>query len=209
MSTDSFICKRPLIAMWSFISALAVSSIGFIVGNSRSEHRAERNAANDRISQAVAQADEWIAADSSSGGKAVEQRLADALADTDATERAEVEAMLRRVRDRRKLFVDQACMKEADGVFENAQRQLANKNVLRSIALLRKYILDPHATHKAEAQRLLAEAECAVSDALTVDALLAMSPEEYDRARTTGSINDGKVTDPLLNGGNTRRLTQY
>ena len=202
MSTDSSINRRTIIAVWSLVVAFAIGSIGFIVWDSRSEHRVKLTAANDRISQAVARADEWITGDSSLGGEAVEQRLADALADKDATELAKAEAILRRVHDRRKLFADQArieqAQNQANAVFENAQRQIESKQVVKSIALLRKYILDPNATHKAEAQRLLAEAECAVSDALTLDTLLAMSAEEYDRARTTGVINDGKVTNPLL-----------
>ena len=64
--------------------------------------------------------------------------------------------------------------------------------------MLRNYVVDAHAIHKAEAQSLLTEAEIAVSDMLTLEALAAMNDGAFDRLKATGTIIDGKVTHPVL-----------
>ncbi len=194
--------KSTLIAMWSCVGMVALGCVCFLAWYTHSEHRAKIIAANDRITQAVAAANQWIGSNSPVDGEAVEQRLANAVATQDATEKARGEAMLAQVRNQRKQLADrpriEKAQREANAIFEEAQRQIDAKHVTQATGLLKKYIADPYATNKTEAERLLAEAEAAVSDTLTLDALIVMSAQEYDRAKTTGTIDDGKVTNPML-----------
>lgn len=110
--------------------------------------------------------------------------------------------MLTQVRRRRKQLAEQArieqAQREAIAILEDAKTQLDGREVADAITLLRKYVAHPHATEKDHAQRLLAEAETAVSDILTLDALIAMSAEEFDRVKTGAEMSDGKVTHPVL-----------
>lgn len=83
---------------------------------------------------------------------------------------------------------------------DRISQAIDGKRITEAIALLREYLADPRTTDKADAQRLLAEAEIAVSDALTIDALIAMNNEKFDRVKITGEIDDEKVTHPVLLG---------
>lgn len=85
----------------------------------------------------------------------------------------------------------------AAAVFANAKILIDGKRIAQAIVDLRKYIADPYATEKADAQRLLAECEVSISDEITVETLLAMDDVAFERAKASG-INDGKVSHPAL-----------
>lgn len=194
--------KNTLIALWSFVGVFALACVLFLVWHSHSSHQAKITAANERISKAVASANEWLGGNSSLDGEALEQRLVDALQNNDATERTDGESSLSRVRQRREQLAEEARIEQAErqatAVFEDAKKRLDGNDVGKAIELLREYVAHPHATAKTDAQRLLTEAETAVSDSLTLDALIAMTDGDFGRVRAAGEIQDGKVTHPVL-----------
>lgn len=194
--------RNTLVALWSFVGVFAFGCVLFLVWNSHSSHQARIAAANDRVSQAVAVANEWIAENAALDGETVEQQLAVALKDEVATEKGNGESVLSQVRQQREQLAEQArivqAQRAATVVFNDANRQIDGKRITDAIALLRKYVADPHATEKADAQRLLIEAETAVSDMLTLDALIAMSDEEFGQVKAGDEVRDGKVTQPVL-----------
>jgi len=196
--------RKTLVAMWSFVGVFALGCVVFLVWHSHSSHQAKIAAANERISQAIAAANEWVAGQSSVDGEAIERQLAGALKDEDATEKGNGDAVLSQVRQRRQQLAEQARIEQAQrratAIFNDAKREIDAKRVTEAITLLRKYVADPHATEQGEAQRLLAEAETAVSDMLTLDALVVMNDAAFERAKTAGTIDDGKVTHPVLLG---------
>lgn len=194
--------KNTLIGLWSCVGVFALACVLFLVWFSHSSHQGKITAANEHISQAVASANDWLGGDSPLDGEAVEQELAEALKDQVATERGDGESVLSQVRQRREQLAEESRIeqghREATAIWNDAKRQIDGKRVAEAIALLRKYVADPHATEKTDAQRLLAEAETAVSDRLALDALIAMTDEDFGRAKTAGEFRDGKVTHPAL-----------
>jgi hypothetical protein len=188
--------------MWSLVGVFAVISVMFVVWHTHSSHQAIVVTANDRISEAVASANEWIAGSSPLDGKVVEQRLVNALQSNAATERTHGEVSLAQVRQRQQQLVKQARIEQAQlkatSILEDAKARLDTEEVSDAVALLRIYLVHPHGTEKATAQRLLAEVETALSDTLTLDALVAMSVEEFDLVKSEGEIVDGKVSHPML-----------
>jgi len=194
--------RTTLVTLWSFVGVFALACVLLLAWHSYSSHQATITAANDRISEAVASANEWIAGKSSLDGEAVEQRLVDALQDHDATERTDGQAALARVRQRREQLAEQARIElaeqEATAIFEDAKKRLDGNDVEKAIELIRKYVAHPHATEKTDAERLLTEAKTAVSDSLTLDTLMAMSDEEFARVKSSGQIKDDRVRHPIL-----------
>jgi hypothetical protein len=92
--------RTALIAMlWSFAAVFALGCV-FFARSIHAERRAKVAAANYQIAQAVARADEWIVGNSPADGEAIERRLADVLADEDATEKAKGESVLVQVHNR-------------------------------------------------------------------------------------------------------------
>ena len=187
--------KNTLITLWSFVGVFVLACVLFVVWHSHSSHQAKVAAANDRISEAVASANDWLAGNSSLDGESVEERLVDALKNDDAKERTDGEAALDKVRQRREQLFKRA---ETAAIFEEAKKLLDGRNIDKAIELLRQYAVDPHSTEKTDAQRLLAEAETAVSDSQALETLVAMTDEDFDRVKATGEIRDGKVGHPVL-----------
>lgn len=186
---------NTLILMWSLVGVFVLASVLFLVWHSHSSHQAKVITANNRISEATASANEWLSGNSLLDGEAVEEQLADSLKNDDATRRVYGEATLVQVRERREQIFKQA---EVAVIFEDAKKQIDGKNIEKAIELLRKCTVDPHSAVKVDAQQLLAEVEIAMSDALTVDTLVTMTDEGFDRVKTIGEIRDGKVTHPVL-----------
>jgi hypothetical protein len=195
--------KRTLVALWLSIGVFAVGCVLFLFWYSHSTNQAKIAAANDRIAQAVNKANQWITAGNQSpDSDAVEQELAAALKDEVATDKHNGDAVLIDVRKRREQLAKEAriaqAQRQATAKFNDAKRNIDGKDVPGAIALLREYVANPNATEKAVGQRLLAEAELAVSDTFTFDTLVAMDKTAFSRAKTEGSITDGKITNPVL-----------
>ncbi len=194
--------KNTLIVLWSTVGLVVVGAVLFLVWHSRSLQQAKIAAANDRISQAVAAANEWMTRKSLRDGDAIEQQLADALHDEVATQRGTGDSLLSEVRKRRDQLAEQVrieqSQREAAALFNDAKRQIEARRITDASALLRRYVAHPHATEKPDAQRLLDEMETATSDALTLDALIALSNDDFSRVKAGGAIEDGRVTHPVV-----------
>lgn len=194
--------RNTFIALWSLVGVLALGGILFIFLHTRSTHQTRVAAANMRVSQAVVAANAWVARGSSQDGDAIERALVDAQSDNLATEKANIDSIVATVRQRREALATEArtdqAQRDAAAVFSNAKRQIDGKRIAEAIVDLRKYIAGPYATEKADAQRLLAESEIAISDELAVETLLAMNDVTFEQAKAVGEIKDGKVSHPVL-----------
>jgi len=165
------------------------------------------------VADAATSAEDWMAGRSQLDGETVEQELVDALNDEDATETDDGNSALKRLRQRREQLAEQLRLKqaqkeaearlkqaqeEAETMFANAEKHLQQRKAKNAIEDLREYIAHPHATKKANAQELLSQVEVAVSDFDTLEALAAMTDEEFDRVTKQGMINDGRVEHPAI-----------
>ncbi len=194
--------RKSLIALWSSVAIVALICISYLVWHSYSSHQAKIVAANERISQAIETANEWLGGKSSLDAKTVEQSLFSSLKDQVATEKEDGEIMLIKVRERREQLAEQErielAQREADSILNEAKQDIANKRITEAIGHLRNYVSKAHATDKKTAQKLLDEAETAVSDSQTIDILVAMKDQDFNLAKTTGDIRDDKVSHPVL-----------
>ena len=100
--------RNALIVMWSCVGAFALSLACFLALYTHLHDQSKITAANDRISQAVTAANQWIGSDSPVDGDLAEQWLADAIAEQDATEKTRGEAVLAQVRKQRKHLAELA-----------------------------------------------------------------------------------------------------
>jgi len=194
--------KTTLIVLWSGVAVFAIVAIQLVVWSSQASHAANIVSANQRISEAIENARQWIASNTQDAGETVERQLTESLASELATEKTEGETMLKQVRQRRtklsEMVRTQGLQRKASAVLDKAKRQIDGKEGTEAITSLREYLADPYATSKVEAQRLLAEAEIAVSDTLTIDSLVTLNDTAFNRAKDNGTIDDRKVAYPGL-----------
>lgn len=194
--------RKTLTAMWSFAALFALICLAFVVWHSNFTRKQQLAAANQRLSEAVAAAKEWASGNSSIDGAVIEKQLVDALADANGTDNNDGEAILKQVRERRGQIEEENRIKasqlEATAIFRDAKKHIDSKHLAEGVELLRTYLSHPNAGERAEAERLVAEAETAQSDTVTLDALVSMNDEAFNRASTTKTIDDGKVTHPVL-----------
>ncbi len=183
----------PLLAGWSLVGILAVCGVTFIVWHSRSRHQAEIAAADAQASKSIANAKAWIAGDSPVHVALIEQELSEVLQNEFTTKKVDAEATLNQVRERRSQLA-------ADSVFDQARKQLDGNQVPEAILLLREYMIDPRGTRRTEAQRLLDEAEVAISESKTQESIASMTDDQLTAAGNSLSpeIPDGNVTHPAL-----------
>jgi hypothetical protein len=87
--------------------------------------------------------------------------------------------------------------REAAAIFEDAKKQFGT-DAAKAVELLKKYLDLPQSVAKAEAEKLLTEAEAALSDSQALDTLAAMTDEDFRNFLNSGDIRDGKVRHPLL-----------
>jgi len=182
--------KTTLITMCSVVGGLALGCALFLVWHSNSAHQKKISDANVALSNAVSEAQEWLS-NGDGEADAIENALSDSLQNQLVTEKSKGEAVLADVQKRRAEIV-------ADATFDSAKEKLGQKEITDAVSLLEKYVADPNATEKSEAQSLLSQAEVAMSDKLALDTLNSMSDEEFDRVKASGIIGDGKVTHPIL-----------
>jgi len=194
--------KTTLIVLWSGVGVISLGAILFVVWYSHASHAANVASAKQLITEAIANARQWIASNSQDSGETVERQLTKSLASELVTDKTEGEAMLKKVRQQQTQLAEmartQGLQRKASAVLEKAKRQIDNKQCTEAITFLREYLADPYATNKPEAQRLLAETEIAVSDTLTMDSLVALNDTAFNRAKTNATIDDSKVIYPGL-----------
>lgn len=191
-----------MLALWSVVGVFAVGCVLFLVWHNTSTRERKTADANRRIEQAVEQAETWLAGGTGNDAQAIEQELAQSLEDDTASKTDAGRAVLEKLRQRRRELAQiakrEAAQRKADEVFDKGKRELDAGRRQTARELLKQYVGDQNATRKARAERLLREIEVAESDQENLDALLALNDEEFARARTSGSIDDGKVTHSAL-----------
>lgn len=85
---------RSRVVLWSFGAACAMVFVLLVVWHSYSSHQLRIATANNRISDAVSVANDWIAERSLLTGETVERQLVEALECNDAMQRVNGEAAL-------------------------------------------------------------------------------------------------------------------
>jgi len=183
------------VLLWIVLCSLPVGvAIGggvLIHFNAKWGQQARIDAANTEVREAVKGADGWLKQGSAREGENVERRLMEAIAAKDVSEQANSDAVLETVRTRRAELA-------ADSLFDSAKIQLDAKAIVEAVALLQRYVADPHATNKPEAEQLLADFDLATSESAAIDTLVAMSDEQFVQFRDTGKLDDGEITHPVL-----------
>jgi hypothetical protein len=195
--------RTVVLSLWGCVALVAIGCVLFVKWHSDGLQAARVESADQEISAAVAAADAWIADQKKGQSTEIEQRLARAIDVTDATKQADGRSALDRLRARRDLLAQQAALVEAqqkaDGILDEAKREIDARRIPEAIVLLRNYVEEPHATHKADGQQLLAQAEIATSDARTLTILAALNDEVFARVNERGRLDDGKIIHPVLN----------
>jgi hypothetical protein len=193
--------KTTLIAMCSVVGILVVGCVLFLVWDSKSSHQQKISDANVAVSSAVAEAQEWLS-NGDGEADAIEDALADSLQNQLVTEKSKGETVLADVQKRRAEIVAKVQKQRAeiiaDAMFDSAREKLGQKEITEAVSLLKKYVADPNASQKGEAQSLLSQFDIATSDTLTISAMVEMSDETFNQAIAAGVIDDGKVTHPTL-----------
>lgn len=183
--------RSAIIGMWSVIGTVVLGCVMVLFLYSRSSHQARIAAANERVARAVDHANDWISGNSGNNSEAIERNLTEALSSEDATDKTSATTVLNQVRQKR-------AERQSTALFNQAKEHIESKQVQEGLLLLRSYVSSPHALEKAEAERLIIEAETALSDVMTFDALVAIDDETFERTKTTGKLDDSKITHPVL-----------
>jgi hypothetical protein len=194
--------KSLLITMFSLAGVLFLGCIILIIWHGYSSSKAETVAANSKLEQAITTTKEWLDGKSQLKVEEVEKQLNDALNARKVTERKEGQLVLDSLIKRREQLVEENRVKQmenqAASILEDAKMLINEKKLSKATELLRAYLSSTHAKAKEDAQRLLDEAEVAVSDSQTFDAIVALPTDDFDRIGLKGEIPDGKVTHPAL-----------
>jgi len=179
------------IVIWSLPVVAAVGGGVWIHFDGKWRQQARIDAANTEVREAVKGADGWLKRGSAKEGENVEQRLMQAIAAKDVSEKANADAVLETVRTRRAELA-------ADSLFDGAKTKLDAKDIVEAVALLNRYVADRHATKKAEARQLLADYELATSDKAALQTLMALGDEQFAQFKNTGKLDDCQITHPIL-----------
>ena len=180
-----------MIVLWSLPVVVAIGGGALIHFDVKWRQQARIDAANTEVREAVKGADGWLKQGSAKEGENVEHRLMKAIAAKDVSEKANADAVLETVRTRRAELA-------ADSFFDSAKTKLDAKAIVEAVALLHRYVADPHATKKPEAEQLLADCDLATSESAAIKTLVAMSDEQFVQFRNTGKLDDRKITHPIL-----------
>ncbi len=205
-TTDDSKTKKPTIVLVLSLTAALISIGGvlFLAWRSIAVHEAKTAEANGRVSQAVTTAREWMDGKSEIDFETIDKQLQNAINGEYATQKSNGQSVLEQIRAKHTQEVEGARIarlrKEAEELFDKAKQEIDAKRVQEALDLLRKYLDDPNATEKSDAQELYAEAHITVSDNFTIDSLIAMTEDDFRRAETAEAIDDGKVKTPVLLG---------
>lgn len=195
--------KRLVIGLASGAGAFCLACVVFLVWYwSHSADLAKVQAANKRLTQAIASANDWLADKNGNDGEAVRKALSKSLDSKLITDGADGRKVLTLVDQKREQIAAEARGQEgrrnAVAMLADATRLIDDSQITKAIELLRRYVSDPHASEKAAAQKLLVEAEAAASDKHVLAALVALSDDEFRRVEATGVIQAASVKHPAL-----------
>ncbi|MBL8853076.1 MAG: formylglycine-generating enzyme family protein [Planctomycetaceae bacterium] len=167
----------------------AVASFLFCLWYLREQNEATVEAADLRVSQAIADAKQWLASeDDLAKWKVVEADLVVALSNDLVSNKQEGQTILELVGQRA----------HARQMWHDARQLAQQGRGHEAAALLRKYVLLARAEHLGEAQWILDELETANSDAKAMATLLALDEASFLELEKTGIVDDPRVTRPEL-----------
>jgi hypothetical protein len=172
-----------MIVLWSVPLGVAIGGVALVRFDLKSKQQARIDAANTEVRDAVKGADDWLNQGRAKEGENVEHRLMKAVAAKNVSDKANADAVLETVRARRAELA-------ADSVFDAAKIKLDAKAIVEAVALLHRYVAEPHATKNREAEQLLADYDRATSESAAIDTLVAMSDEQFVQFRDTGKLDD-------------------
>lgn len=121
------------------MAVLAVACVAIAIWYSKAAAQARVDAANERIAAATADVNEWIAGTRRDDPAALERRLTEALANDQATEKADGDLALKRLHLRRQ--------------FVEAKKLLDAKQYTEGVAIMETLAADRAAPDQAEARR--------------------------------------------------------
>jgi len=174
------VCLLPIVA--------AIGAGALILSDLRSRRQ---EAANTEVRDAVKRAEDWLKQGGAKEGENVQHRLMNAIAAEDASEKGKAGAVLETVRTRRAELA-------ADTILDSAKTKLDGKAIVDAVALLRRYVADPHATKKLEAEQLLTDCELATSDSAAMKMLVSLSNEQFDQFTRSGKLGGRQIAHPIL-----------
>lgn len=166
------------------MAVLAVACVAIAIWYSKAAAQARVDAANERIAAATAEVNEWIAGTRRDDPAALERRLTEALANDQATEKADGDLALKRLHLRRQ--------------FVEAKKLLDAKRVSDAVVLLEAIAAENAAPDKDVANRLLAEIAIATSEEQTRPIVEAMDDASLQRVIADGVLADGQVSHVVL-----------
>lgn len=146
-----------LLYLYGGVGAVAVAAALFLFLFIRSTDESRKEEAQAALSQATANATQWLESGDVDEADAVEDGLKSALANPDVTNKQAGERALANVRERRAEFA-------AEKILANATRQLKNGELDRANSLVDAYVNDPHATDIAAAESLRQQVKTAKAD---------------------------------------------
>jgi hypothetical protein len=176
-----------------FVVLLAVVPIGgLILGLAirTSNQRAQVEAANLEVRQAVDNAQRWIRDGSLSDADQIEQTLSAAATNVVATEKESVAPTLN-------AFAQMKTEREAAATLRCAVDAVADKQFAKARSLLRQYAGNPYAKEQKTAKKLLVEIDSATSDDDALSNLLALNDSSFD-SFTKGDMSIVVCSHPAL-----------
>jgi hypothetical protein len=176
-----------MLMLWSLPVLGVVGAGAYLHFDGKWRQQARSDVANTEVREAVKAAEGWLKQGGAKEAETVEHRLMQAIAANDVSEKANAGAILETVRTRRAELA-------ADSVFDSAKAKLDPQAIPEAVALLHRYVADPHATKKPEAQQLLGDYEVATSDSAAIKTLVAMSDEQFAQFKNAGKLDDRKIT---------------
>lgn len=181
--------RNILIAAWTVVGLFAVSSLVLCIWYARSQHAANVAAADLRVSQAVADAQQWMADEEDlAKWKIIETSLIGALSHESVSDKHMGQTVL-------ELFRQHA---QAARKWDEARQLLKQGNGRRAALVLEEYLGLELAKNKAEAKWMLEELKVANSDEEALTTLLELDEASFLEAKRTGKISEPRVTRPEL-----------
>jgi len=190
VSGQSTAIRRNIwIAACTAVGLFAVSSLVFCIWYARSQQAANVAAADLRVSQAVADAEQWMAAEEDlAKWKLIETSLIVAISHENVSDKHFGQTALER-------FTQHA---QAARKWDQARQLLKQGNGRRAALVLMEYLGIEHAKNKAEAKWILEELMVANSDEVALTTLLGLDEASFLEAKKSGKISEPRVTRPEL-----------
>jgi hypothetical protein len=181
-----------MLMLWSLPVAAAVGGWAYLRFDANRRQQARIDAAKTDVRETAKEAQGRTKQGTAKAGKEdVDHRLPKAIAAKDVSEKANADAVPEIGRTRR-------AESAADSLLDAAKTKLDAKAIPEAVALLKRYVADPHATKKPEATQLLADCELATSDSAAIKTLVHLSNEQFDQFSKSGKLEGRQIAHPIL-----------